>query len=347
MNMIRNKVEDAIWGTPKFHGFSHAGSPIPGEWIVPSRMLSTDRPATAAEIHAALDTVSDEEIARAERILEYRRLYPSNPFLTKEQVQALCLKYDLVMAPDFMFAGDIPEKNRAERAAFRLQARHEECRIEDEEFMLLSMRSEEIGNLDGIVHGPKMPLPNNLQAPWLMVVNHAFALYCPEGYIGLYQWLASHLGQHYYPIHGRNIPAIPMLRTSKGFVRMSSQIIRPLSLDVRHEETFSHFGMRGWVQGFDEKPTCHFRFDMPMVHKRRASYTADISQMVVCPVSMLHQEMQIDMEGGWEATFAWRPQNMRGRGADPIILQPVEHGYLVVTKWDAEASLPEVAGQTN
>lgn len=310
-----------------------------------------ETPATASEIHAAFDEASGEEEKRALRILEYRQMYPSNPFLTRDQVKALCLKYNLVMAPDFMFAGEIPERNQAERAAFKLHKTHETCGLEESEIIRrMSDRRFDASPRRGFGYEPTMPLPENVHAPWLMVVNTDFALYCPQGFDALRRWMSAYFGGDramYYPDFYKDIPAIPIVHTKAGFVRLHPRAIRPESFSIERQEMEVIDAGRFWAHFTMPRTVCRFRFYAPEVHSTQALYADGVCQMVVCPGNMLQQNMSIELSQGWEATFSVSQRNPAGRGADPIILQPVEGGFLLVTKWDAEALLPEVAGQTN
>lgn len=299
-----------------------------------SEMIS-EHQASAAEIHAALDESADEELRRAERVLEYRNLYPGHAFLTRGQVKKMCLKYRLVMAPDFMFAGNIPEKNRQEREAFRLHEKHADLHIEPEEFAL-AMPEWRRGNYECVAE-----VPDDQSAPFLLPVGGDFALYSPDGFHAFRLW-AQHC------IRGMTwgdqmSPLIPVVRTSAGFVRLHGMVM-PIEIELRHDIEDNPFVWSGVAPR--STWTVRFHFHIPP-HWRDSAHVDDVCQMVVCPPDMLQKKLAIERMDGWEIVFSPRAVAPLGRGADPIILQPVNGGFLVVTKWDAEALLPEVAGQTN
>jgi hypothetical protein len=58
--------------------------------------------------------------AIVEALQHYRDLYPQNPFVSSDDLQKIMEKYDLVMGWPEIFKSDIPEKNRAEIAAFKV-----------------------------------------------------------------------------------------------------------------------------------------------------------------------------------------------------------------------------------
>lgn len=298
--------------------------------------------ASAAEIHAALEASADESVRAAERVLEYRQMYPGNAFLTRAQVKALCLQYGLVMAPDFMFAGEIPEKNRAERAGFRLHEKHGEALLDGND-LASRLYARAMGTrYREIEFQPEVAAPESLDAHWALVVSDDVALLCPKGFMSL-RMLAEVLnGRHLFDNEVfENV--VPVVRTQKGFVRLHGRMIRHMEMSI---ERFRAEGFWAAAPLLETRLRC--RFTLPdLTRPSKFSYADDVCQMVVCPPSMLHPNMPVQMNEGWECIFSQSQASPSGRGSDPIILQPVDGGYLVVTKWDAEALLPEVAGQTN
>lgn len=63
-------------------------------------------------------TLSKEQI---ELVNYYKKQYPFNKFITEEQVQAICYKYNLVCGDVDRFKGFVPEKNLKEISNFKLK----------------------------------------------------------------------------------------------------------------------------------------------------------------------------------------------------------------------------------
>lgn len=287
------------------------------------------RPApapTTEEIHRSLDERADGLVAAAERVIAYRTKYPMNAFLTRDQVRALCRKYNLVMAPEFMFAGDVPEKNREEREAFRVRNEDKAGGISSDD-IFVAMRSSSIStSWYDFEYQVKLNMPGSFSGPWLAAINPEFSLYCPQGIKGL----CHSVGTLSTDDPGR---PIPIVRNKVGYYRFDTRTISYLQIEFNEIESIFPRNSR-----FSKVISLEFTFN--------AYRSADLYQYVVCPANLLHQNMPIRIGDGWEA-FPGEGPSRQGAGFDPIILQPVQGGYLVVTKWDAEALLPEVAGQTN
>lgn len=320
------------------------GALLAGNWL--------DEPASpqfsAAEIHAHLDTTSAAEVQRAEHILEYRKLYPGNAFLNRDQVRSLCQKYNLVFAPMFAFSGDIPEHNREEIARFRLHEKHQEFEVRISEQRTSSMVGFH-SNFES-----QMELPDDQSAPWLLPVTSGFGLYLPQGW-HKFRVLTEHYIRSYCHYGERETLAIPMVQTDAGWLRMDPHRLHIMQVDISADAGPVAVHTR-WFE--DQTPRVQWRvrvaFQVAALPIHRLMDPAgtfhvrhsDMEQMVICPADMLHENLPLTVSDRWEVQMS--PQrDVRGVGADPIVLQPVAGGFLVVTKWDAEANLPEVAGQTN
>lgn len=317
---------------------------LAGNWL--------DEPASpqfsAAEIHAHLDTTSAAEVQRAESILEYRKLYPGNAFLTRDQVRSLCKKYNLVFAPMFAFAGEIPARNREEIGLFGLHEKHQEFLVRISEQLTSSMIDFH-SNFES-----EMELPDDQSAPWLLPVTSGFGLYLPQGW-RKFRVLTEHYIRSCYNYDARETLAIPMVQTDTGWLRLDPHRLHIMQVDISREEERTIVHTR-WFEGSLPRSKWRVRVvfyvaGMPMLRLMDSAGTmhvrhSDMEQMVICPGSMLHENLPLTVSDRWEVQIS--PQrDVRGVGADPIVLQPVAGGFLVVTKWDAEANLPEVAGQTN
>jgi hypothetical protein len=74
-----------------------------------------DQNKSAEERKAAL-AEAEKERSRNERILYYRKTYPAYKFLTQEQLEGICEKYNLVYTGVRYYTGDVPDKNLKEIA---------------------------------------------------------------------------------------------------------------------------------------------------------------------------------------------------------------------------------------
>lgn len=318
-----------------------------GQW-------NEDMPAaTAEEIHAAVDKSADDAVRNAERVIEYRRLYPGNAFLTRDQVKALCLRYNLVMAPDFMFAGDIPARNQEERKAFRLHDQHQQVQIGEYDIVrALSSGGGMSGRYGILTLQTNILMPEAPHKPWVITLNSDFALYLPRGLNALLFWFSENYGPgsfgEYLCYPNSEAPIIPVVRTQAGFVHLPPRTADRFKIQITAEPDSRPFwyGSSAMFELGRVERVLDIQFEMRLIHFSEIPFDM-VRQMVVCPANMLHDNMAIALREGWEATFSMGNRSPQGRGWDPIILQPVNGGYLVVTRWGAEASLPEVAGQTN
>jgi hypothetical protein len=80
--------------------------------------FTNSRPATISKNIADNLTASKE---RVELIAHYQHHYPLNKFITEDEVNRLCEKYDLFLADASRYKGDIPERNISEIERFKLR----------------------------------------------------------------------------------------------------------------------------------------------------------------------------------------------------------------------------------
>lgn len=290
--------------------------------------------ATAEEIHGKVDALSGQLVEAAERVLEYKRLYPGNAFLTRDQVRDVCRRYNLVFAPEFLFDGKVPEKNQAELAAFRLHESHREFRLGwNETISALAM-----GNIDrssvssDIIEMLAMSIPpGDFSAPFLLPFGTRFAIWSPKGFGQVIEYMLAECRRPQIHRLFERPDYKVVIQADSGFVFVDPEWVRPITLS--YEPGFG--AATNW--------TLRISVHLGLIGRYRRE---DMARMVICPASMLRANLPITTRDGWEIQFGGNRMPF-GNGFDPIVLQPVEGGYLVITKWDAEALIPEVAGQNN
>lgn len=295
------------------------------EMVVPSKLLRqqritagfwADAAPSAAEIHADLDHRAGQSIRDAKRVLEYRNMYPSNPFLTRGQVGELCQKYSLAFAPLLCFAGDIPERNQEEIERFRVHPLH-----------VMKVMSGDIRNssLRQQIH-VEFDAPVDARAPFIVPASPALGIYIPGG---LKDLVHNAYADQTYAGGIERKPMVAIVHLANGaWARIDSALLQIISLDIYRPERWAPQQLL--IDFFCKA----FIFE----HTER---------MIICPPSMLLQGINGFLDRGWEYHLSRFRLTSEPFGTDPIVLEPVEGGFIVVTKWDAEAIIPEVAGQTN
>lgn len=78
----------------------------------------------SVEAQEAMDIASKRKVL-ADTIQHFSTYYPSNKFITEEEVAKICRKYSLVMAGVDRYKGFVPEKNLREIESFKLRAEDE------------------------------------------------------------------------------------------------------------------------------------------------------------------------------------------------------------------------------
>lgn len=305
----------------------------PEEFILNGHWRDVNPPASAAEIHNKVVELSDDLLQKAEQVVEYKHMYPANAFLTKRQVRDICLRYNLVFAPEFLFAGEIPEKNKAEISAFKLHPKHADFVLDFREIVSIIASASGTFPPSGCEVQARVEMPARHDTPFLLPFGERLAIWSPNGFKAILDYFLE--CRHYH----MSLPGIAdykvVLRTDQGFVFIDPRWLQPANIEHRMD----------WE--FQRRPENFLEFRARMSIRCSGRYGRhEMARQVICPASMLHPDLAIHADEAWEIEFGDRAMRT-SPGFDPIILQPVDEGYLVVTKWDAEALIPEVAGQTN
>lgn len=93
-----------------------------------------------AETKAQIEEQRKSE-ALAKSILYYQTYYPSNKFITEEEVIRICKKYGLVWGDVHYYKGDVPEKNLQEIEQFKLRQEDMQVRTNLDDYYEGQMRN--------------------------------------------------------------------------------------------------------------------------------------------------------------------------------------------------------------
>ena len=285
------------------------------------------------------DMVPEPEFV--DRVQYYRHRYPSYNFVTEKQIEEICLKYGLSFGSLMMFSGAIPVKNRLEISRFHLREPDD-------------------------VHFDK-GLPNQIYN--LAVTNGVSAMVSTgTGWRGDRGWIEFRSG------HQPADPEKPFMVVPVG--EHFTLVQNPdgdtyriyLELDVHGSPWMVEFGavsyrsggvtfewrssFRSGVSGRREirfvENFADVRLRIPLEQVDRAkrlALTHNVSPMIVADSSMFNRFGDAVEKSGHRMKFkrSQLPAHVALHFVDdPIILQPVPYGYLVVTKWGAEARIGEI-----
>ncbi len=279
-----------------------------------------------------------------ELIEKYRQNYPFQNFVTESQVKEICIKYGLVMGPTMLFTGDIPERNREEIKRFSL--RQEDLVHKDHERAWYFLRTKLGRAAAEIRYSESGPGRFTINASWaaniheqqrtVIPIGDGFFVIKKEGSTTQYdvfvkvdvlgsEWVAV-IGELDIKSFGDFSMAVSFNTAFQGGGRNRSGIFLQcqvsLSCSTKALEKINHLNL-----------------------------AHNLSQHIIAPGTMFeaHKEA-VYIDQGYRLRFKETPE---GRGGflsffidDPIVLQPVPGGYLVVTKWGPEANIPEFQNGT-
>jgi hypothetical protein len=265
------------------------------------------------------------------RVRHYRETYPNSNFITERQIQEICLKYGLVFGSLLNFSGEIPIKNRLEISRFEL--RQEDHYLVDHDLPSRIYRQIS-GELSGSIGSNFIELrsghvPANPSQPFDVVP------------VGKSIILLREIDDRYYRVFLKmDFHGSPwLLELGRGSVDYGEVVM----------SWRQSFGGNVWDNGRSAMVINHFvdvAFRMSFSQIQRAnklSLSANVSPMVVADRSMFWRYKEATEVVGHRLQFKEGAVAVDNRTFhrvdDPIILQPVEFGYLVVTKWGAEANI--------
>jgi len=267
-----------------------------------------------------------------DQVEKYRVFYPGNNFVTEKQIGDICRKYDLVLGSFLNFTGIIPVKNRLELKLFRL-------RPEDEKFEDPSIPGRILQALTSNKHGV-------------------------EGTLSTFEGSTLSLRSGYIP--GDMEKPFELLPIGDSFVLVSANSEHDvyrlfLKIDIFGSEWLVDMGLASIKDGLVWVEWKVGREERGLVHKFEVSLTIPTSTITrstafnlssnVCPSVVAPGTMFERYKGAVEVVdyrLRFKPGLVPGDPKsfvhidDPIILQPVPFGYLVVTKWGKESNIGEI-----
>ena len=213
----------------------------------------------------------NEELARL--IQYYQRQYPLNKFITKEQVDIICKKYNLVCGELSRFKGFVPDKNLKEIESFNLKTQDEMVSflVKDIRFTFGSLEEDE-----------------------------------------------------------RN--------ATMQYIRDKNSLIKGADMQTRynnrHYDTIDSEDIRTFLK-----------------HKFKVSISTLTGEMQTNKMdySICAPKKDMDLKGLVQKGLFYFTKNITtfSVASDPVVLQPVKAGFLILTAWGDEASDPIVVNQIN
>lgn len=270
----------------------------------------------------------DEFAALVDR---YRLYYPQHNFLTEKQVAEICRKYELLMGPDILFSDHIPK--RAEKAM--------------QSFRLLDSDAE-------------LKRPESL---FDFVVNSdcAASIFCPsavdeEAQIGMeVSFIATSSSMSVVPVGKRLVliykPEMFSFDLLERQMHGDSELLVFIKTIKQHSfneliiSQSSGVSFRGFLHNTISVSLSVSYSDF--AKNETANLNSSVCRHIVAPAKMFQKHADaVVVDDGYRLVFKhpeMLPTRMFGGIDDPIVLQPVRGGYLVVTKWGAEAQIPDVS----
>ena len=308
----------------------------------------------------------------------YAQHYPGQNFVSERQVEEICKKYGLVTGPAMLFTADIPQRNREEIARFRL--RDQDVWYKDpktfqrwmNDYMFNSVRNIwsnspafDDGRNSAIILEAEYCAANMEIQNAIMPVGDGFILigdHEKDGEYKLYAKLDVH-GSEWFVYFGN-------VSVWTGHVRIDWQskfggdVWKPNGRSAMRVEHFCRVSLRLGMRDLEGMNALNL--------------ATNVSPQIVAPGTMFERFSDaLEVRHGYRLRMRSTPtpryqptyhetagvsdtrnrQQSRTTAADraflqhtfslmpvddPIVLQPVPGGYLVVTKWGLEATIPEI-----
>lgn len=263
-------------------------------------------------------------------VAEYRMTYPQNNFVTERQIVDVCAKHGLFSGSLLAFSGKIPVRNRSQMMNFKLSDRHREISLNGIPSRIVAeARNSQRANTR-IVTPPEYStapayfefssgfIPADMEKPFKIIpVGGNFLLFQIGG------------STEYKIFYETTVFGSPWLvEFGVGSISYGSvlYIWRKQSQSVHH----ANVSLRLTIDKIQQA--------------KRVDLSSGVSPVVVAPRSMFARFGNVVEAPGHRIKFTASTFNEADFRVidDPIVLQPVPFGYLVVTKWGAESNFPEI-----
>ena len=278
----------------------------------------------------------------------YKMYYPTNNFVTERQVREICIKYGLVVGPLGLFSAHIPKRNRVDMQRFKLAdidrsyydekflSRFLQSLIGDIE-VELSQRSAhdcpfirlETGFFERSFEDEGEVIPVGDGFVLIAQGKEGVFMLCAKANVHESEWLI-YLGE---------------VSIYSGHVKIDWRVSADFIRDIPGFRTSGvEYGMRRFCR-------VRLQFDMNYLSgMNHINMQHNISQMIVAPGTMFEKYKEsLEVKHGYRLRFKPTPIESFSLFSrtilpvdDPIVLQPVPGGYLVVTKWGLESMIPEI-----
>lgn len=319
---------------------------------------------------------------------EYKFHYPQNTFITEQQVKNICLKYGLVCGSALAFDETIPDKNKKEIGAFQLKIQHELGKVkidsapkyvsEIQDWLFRYIISNPLGTAINLRYfNGWRDSENELEATISMRILERGKKYFVllNEFCGLVIESRQRKNECYptsshFPFCQSDytteiIATVFMEFEVDGVPHLFSipydfrHIVN--SLDISHR---TEMLMADWAMSERALPVfvrqekimdVSINFDATLgLLTQMYCKLSDMggigfqSQKVIAPLEKFNQNT-FKIEDGYRLRLDYKNWlDSSVRLDDPIVLQPVKGGYLVVTKWGSESNISEIQnGETN
>lgn len=265
----------------------------------------------------------------------YRVRYPMNNFVTEKQIGDICRKYGLVLGSALNFTGDIPPHNARQAQQFRLHP--DDARFRNTSFFRYYLREHNRERLTvGVCNELSGRIPYiEFKTDWFDQspddMNHVL----PIGDIAVA--IAQTDRREWYDLF------------LKFRVHGSEWVLNFKEVNVWSGELIADW-RSGYVQGGIRKQ-CRvtLRLSTDSLDKvEHLDLNTNVQKCVVAPRQLFAQHAEhLEIQNGYRLRFRDTSPpsgiNFVPFINDPILLQPIPGGYLVITKWGDESNLPEFA----
>lgn len=267
-------------------------------------------------------------------IEHYRIYYPMNNFVTEKQVAEICRKYGLVLGSALNFTGDIPPHNAREAARFKLRQADE--LYNDERIISRFMRqvgfnptskaefsNQCFGNSPGV----------HIETMWFAQSPDETNAVLPVGDSCVL--VAQNDRREWYDLY------------LKVRIHDSEWIINFKEVSTWSGEMFARWRHSHTQRGIMSECKVELRLMYDTLLKLNTlNLNHNVQKAVVAPRELFSRHADyLEIQSGYRLRFR---DNVPASGTafvqfinDPILLQPVPGGYLVITKWGDESYLPE------
>lgn len=262
----------------------------------------------------------------------YRIFYPMNNFVTEKQVAEICRKYGLVLGSALNFTGAIPARNAAELNAFKLRdadAVFYDKKIVDRFVRQVTFHPTLSGEFFSSSCGAEQGL--RIETIWFDAGRSQNVLPVGDSCV----LIAQNDRAEWYDLY------------LKIFVHGSEWVISFKEISVWSGEMIAHWRHSGTRNGIHSQCKVQLRLMYETLKNLDTlNLNHNVQKSVVAPRDMFGNFAEnLEVQSGYRLRFR---DNVISSGAvfaqylnDPIILQPVPGGYLVITKWGDESYLPE------